>query len=346
MQYIDITHTLHHNTPVYPGDTPLSLVQNKFLDKDFYCEHYLQTNMHVGTHIDMPMHLVEDNRTVADFQLEHFVGQGVVLDVRGESCISMKPIYKDLIREGNIVLLYTGWDKFFQTEKYFSSHPAISKELSDFFIHTKIKMLGMDMPSPDHTPFKIHKDLLAHNILILENLTNLHPLLGKKSFEVMAFPLNIQAEASLVRVVCQVQNYMQGLNIIAVYDYECKKLLMCKRRKNPYIGLSNLVGGKIEKGEAGIEGAYRELFEETSITKNDIRLTHLMDFTYHLDDCYVEVYVGRLNKPFTVSGDENELYWSDLDCDFFSMTEYAGEGNIGHLIEHIKMSKERLLSIE
>ncbi len=136
---------------------------------------------------------------------------------------------------------------------------------------------------------------------------------------------------------------MQGFNVIAVYDQSCEKLLMCTRRKDPYEGLSNLVGGKIEKNEHGMDAAYRELAEETSITKADIKLTHLMDFTYHLDDIYVEVYVGRLNKLFSVCGDENELYWSDLNCDFFSMSQYAGEGNIGHIIEHIKMSKDRLL---
>ena len=60
------------------------------------------------------------------------------------------------------------------------------------------------------------------------------------------------------------------------------------------MGMWNSVGGKIEKGENGLEAAYRELYEETSITKNDVNLVHLMDFTYHLDNCYVEVYVGKL----------------------------------------------------
>ncbi len=139
---------------------------------------------------------------------------------------------------------------------------------------------------------------------------------------------------------------MQGYNIIAVFNAKADKLLMCRRGKNPYKGLSNLVGGKIEEGESGSCAAYRELNEETSITQNDIKLYHLMDFTYHIDDCYVEVYVGRLNKQIAVTGDENELYWSDIDRDFFDMSKYAGEGNIGHILEHIKFSKEKLLSIK
>lgn len=139
-----------------------------------------------------------------------------------------------------------------------------------------------------------------------------------------------------------VQN-MQGYNAIAVFNQKADKMLMCKRRKDPYKGLSNFVGGKIERGEDSLTAAYRELMEETAITGKDIVLTHLMDFTYYLDDCYVEIYVGKLNKEVAVSGDENELYWSDLDCDFFDPTRYAGEGNIGHVMMHINYGKEKLL---
>lgn len=133
---------------------------------------------------------------------------------------------------------------------------------------------------------------------------------------------------------------MQVYNLIAVFDCSCEKMLMCERKKNPYIGLSNFVGGKREEGENPIDGAYRELLEETAIKKEDIELVHLMDFVYYLGDCIVEVYAGQLNKALAISGDENKLYWSDMDHDFFDMSKYAGEGNIGHIIEQIKIYKE------
>ena len=135
---------------------------------------------------------------------------------------------------------------------------------------------------------------------------------------------------------------MQGYNVIAVFNEKADRMLMCKRRKDPYKGLSNLVGGKIEKGEEGLRAAYRELREETSITENDIVLSHLMDFTYYFDNCYLEVYVGKLNKHIDVCGDENDLYWSDLGRNFFDSTKYAGEGNIGHIMMHIEMHKKEL----
>jgi 8-oxo-dGTP diphosphatase len=121
-------------------------------------------------------------------------------------------------------------------------------------------------------------------------------------------------------------------------------LLMCKRKKAPYIGLLNLVGGKIEPDEAGMHAAYRELWEETGISEADIRLTHMMDFTYHMYNCYVEVYVGRLKHSVVVQGDENDLFWSDLNHNFFDVNEYAGEGNIGHIIETIKRYSDKIFA--
>ncbi len=136
---------------------------------------------------------------------------------------------------------------------------------------------------------------------------------------------------------------MQGYNIIVVFCENADKILMCKRRKNPHKGLSNFVGGKIEENESGLEAAYRELEEETAITKNDIILSHLMDFTYYFENCLLEVYVGRLNKSVDVYGNENELYWSTLDHDFFDAAKYAGEGNIGHIMMQIKKHEKELL---
>lgn len=135
---------------------------------------------------------------------------------------------------------------------------------------------------------------------------------------------------------------MMNYNVIAVFNETEDRLLMCRRRKNPYKGLSNLVGGKIEDGEDGLEAAYRELWEETSITREDIRLTHLMDMVYHLSGYRLEVYAGKLRGPVEVAGDENELYWSGLEEDFFDMSRYAGEGSIGHILEQIKLWREKL----
>ncbi|MBB3112196.1 8-oxo-dGTP diphosphatase [Paenibacillus phyllosphaerae] len=136
---------------------------------------------------------------------------------------------------------------------------------------------------------------------------------------------------------------MQGYNVLMIFNPEMDLLLLCKRAKDPYKGLYNLVGGKIEPGEAGLAAAYRELLEETSISEADVTLLHMMDFTYHWQQCYVEVYAGRLKREVEAAGDEQDLSWSPLDRDFFDMSVYASEGNIGHMLEQAKLYREKLM---
>lgn len=69
----------------------------------------------------------------------------------------------------------------------------------------KVKMIGLDTPSPDKDPFDVHKYLFEHGVLIIENLTRLDQLLDYKSFEVIALPLNIKADSSIARVVARVK---------------------------------------------------------------------------------------------------------------------------------------------
>lgn len=128
---------------------------------------------------------------------------------------------------------------------------------------------------------------------------------------------------------------MQGYNCIMVYSRMKDKLLFCKRTKDPYKGLYNLVGGKIEAGEEGFHAAYRELEEETGINRIQISLSHMMDFTYYNQKCYVEVYAGILVEEVALQEELHPLEWLDTNEDFFSMDRFAGEGNIGHMVEQV-----------
>ena len=131
---------------------------------------------------------------------------------------------------------------------------------------------------------------------------------------------------------------MKKYNVIVIFNEDLTKTLMCKRTKNPYIGMYNLVGGKIEKDNDGLNEAYRELQEETSISKNDVSLIHFMDLKYNVFDKLIEVYYGILNKEVVLIEEVNKLEWVDINDNFFDMKKYAGEGNIGHIIEEIKIS--------
>ena len=64
-------------------------------------------------------------------------------------------------------------------------------------------------------------------------------------------------------------------NCIVVFNPAKDAVLFCKRQKNPYKGLFNFVGGKVDPGEESEQAAYRELQEETGITRKQIRLYRL-----------------------------------------------------------------------
>lgn len=136
---------------------------------------------------------------------------------------------------------------------------------------------------------------------------------------------------------------MKKVNIILVFNKEEEKVLMCKREKEPYKGMLNLVGGKVEENEEKMHAAYRELEEETGITSKDINLVHIMNFQYIISDIELEVFAGKLNKDIELVEEVNKLCWVDKNEDFFDMKKYAGEGNIGHILEKVKEFKEKIL---
>ena len=130
---------------------------------------------------------------------------------------------------------------------------------------------------------------------------------------------------------------MKKYNVVVVFDKDFEKTLMCKRTKEPYKGMYNLVGGKIEKEDDGLNEAYRELYEETNISNEDISLEHFMNIEYISFNKMIEVYYGVLNKEVQLVEEVNKLEGVMIDDDFFDMNKYAGEGNIGHIIEEIKI---------
>lgn len=204
MQFIDLSHEIENNMPVYPGDTKTVLQQVKHLSNDEYNNHRLDINMHAGTHIDSPMHLTDYRKYISELPLESFIAEGCILDVRNEPIIKMKAEYDTLVKNGSIVLLYTGYDKYYGTKEYYENHPCIDMELCRFLKDKNVKTVGMDTPSPDRYPFEIHKFFFMHNIYIMENLTNLAQLLNAGRFEVIALPLRIKADSSITRAIARI----------------------------------------------------------------------------------------------------------------------------------------------
>jgi len=189
---------------VYPGDSEVSLVHSHRFAEDGYSNHQLNINMHAGTHIDGPMHLLQIEKYISELPLEQFIGVGAILDVAGDIQIDYKESYEQLVPEGCILLLHTGYGAYYGEERYYTQHPSLTEQFAQFLIDKKVKMVGFDMPSPDYDPYTIHTLLFKHNILIAENLINTEQLLHTSMFTVIALPLRIQADSSIARIIAQV----------------------------------------------------------------------------------------------------------------------------------------------
>lgn len=133
---------------------------------------------------------------------------------------------------------------------------------------------------------------------------------------------------------------MEKFNLIMVLNKEETHMLMCHRIKDPYKGLYNLPGGKIDDGENHLSSAYRELYEETGISEDDIVLREYIDFTWHPVNMSMDVTFGVLNKDVALVEEIHPLHWISLQDNFFDMTRFAGEGNIGHMVEIYKYLKK------
>jgi len=133
---------------------------------------------------------------------------------------------------------------------------------------------------------------------------------------------------------------MRKLNLIVVFDKEINKVLFCIRAKEPYKGLYNFVGGKVEDGESNDDAAYRELFEETGISSNDIELDFFMDINYWKYENNLQVYYGILNKEVKLIEEKNRLEWVNIDDGLLDNKRFAGNYNIPHIIKQIMVYME------
>lgn len=130
---------------------------------------------------------------------------------------------------------------------------------------------------------------------------------------------------------------MRKLNLIVVFNADLGKVLFCIRAKEPYKGLYNFVGGKVENGETNDEAAYRELYEETGISSKYIVLDHFMDLNYFKYENNIQVYYGILKHEITLVEEKNKLEWVNIDDRLLDNTKFAGNYNIPHIIRQIKV---------
>ena len=139
---------------------------------------------------------------------------------------------------------------------------------------------------------------------------------------------------------------MRKLNLIVVFNENLEKVLFCIRAKEPYKGKYNFVGGKVEEGESNDDAAYRELYEETGIKRDDIELDHFMDLNYFKYDNNLQVYYGILKHKVTLIEEKNKLEWVTVDDELLNNEKFAGNYNIPRIIRQIEIYLKNGIGID
>ncbi len=186
MAIIDLTLPITDKLPVFPGDkAPVIETAATIANEGWNALRY-SFGTHFATHIDAPFHMLEDGKKLTEFPPETFIGEAILIDVRGQSIIS-DPL--ENVREGDIVFFHTGHVQHIHGN-YFEGNPVISPDTAQLLVDKKVKIVGLDSFTPDGAPYNEHKLFFRNEILIVENLVGLE-LLTSERFEIIIAPLKI-----------------------------------------------------------------------------------------------------------------------------------------------------------
>jgi kynurenine formamidase len=217
---VDLTYNFDETTIYWPTAKPFlwekeawGVTQGRF----WYAAARYAASEHGGTHLDSPIHFGQDQASSDQIPLTRLVGPAVVIDVV-KAC-EKDPDYRLTVEDINnwennngrisddsIVLVYTGWGKYWPDKlKYLGTDkpgdvanlhfPGIAREAAEFLVkQRKLDGVGIDTASLDHGPsqdFIAHQILNGANIYGLENVADLGKLPAKGA-TIIALPMKIK----------------------------------------------------------------------------------------------------------------------------------------------------------
>ena len=195
-RYIDLTHRIEENMPVFPGDPQPEIKEVMTLGKDICTVQSICLGNHMGTHLDAPSHFIEGGMTVDQIPLETLIGNATILDFadKGKNDLIGKEAlqqHRHSLGPGARILMKTGWDKKFLSAAYYENFPCLTLDAAEYLASKNIALLGMDTPSPsplDDPDQAIHKTLLGAGIVILESVKSL-TLVEQDECQLIVLPL-------------------------------------------------------------------------------------------------------------------------------------------------------------
>jgi kynurenine formamidase len=218
---VDLSHAFGPRTLYWPTSptkfTLEKLASGKTEGGYFYSANSFCTPEHGGTHLDAPIHFAEKGRSVADIPLEQLVAPSAVIDISAKASadrnyrlmpedVAAFETQHGAIARGSIVLLRTGWSRYWPDAKAYLgddtpgdasklSFPSYGVDAARLLIEERgVAAVGIDTASIDYgrsTDFMVHRIAGARNVPGLENLTNLDQLPARGAV-VIALPMKIE----------------------------------------------------------------------------------------------------------------------------------------------------------
>ena len=186
--------------PLEDGLPGVSIEPARTLEQDGWNATTLHLYSHCGTHMDAPTHFGVSRQTIDQIPLDQCMGPAWVMNLAGiqsRALIRVADLEQvaDRIREGDSLLLRTGWSRHVREPSYRDGLPRVSQELAEWSAAKKIRMLGVEPPSVADVNNRdeltaVHRILLGAGIIIVEGLANLDQI-RRERVTFMAFPLKV-----------------------------------------------------------------------------------------------------------------------------------------------------------
>lgn len=216
MEMVDLTHVIYDGMPKIPVLPDVHVQRFFSLEKGHPLNvTELSLPCHAGTHVDAPIHIVPNGKSIEELPLDSFVGPGAVIPVkkRGGEEVTARDLENSgvSVNRDDILMLFTGWDEKFESPDY-NLHPYLSVDAAEWIVKKGVKLLGVDcitvdLPTPlrqKEFDFPVHRTLLGNGVLIAENVANLGKIVGKKT-RILAFPLRVKgSDAGQARIVAEI----------------------------------------------------------------------------------------------------------------------------------------------
>lgn len=161
MRYVDLSHPFNMHSPGwvdYPSPK-ISYFQRHATDG--IVSQYIETPLHISTHLDAEMHGISGGADIASIPLETLIHEGVIVDlsdfVEDFTVIEPEHITERMeVREGDILIYHTGWHRYYNGRpeedeiRYFCKHPGPSPRFAEWVVDMNLRWIGVDCGSADH----------------------------------------------------------------------------------------------------------------------------------------------------------------------------------------------------